>query len=158
MRFQKHDFNGILKPRRLLCLRLLELAESCGGFCYYFWPVFSKRTFFHRKIQDFHGGFWTIFHSRLKRRLAVSKLQVQHWYPPWNWNQVCLPNFFATSKEPGAWQPLLLKSPPRQAGLKPHKLIGQEITHSKARKQAEIYTSKKRMAPRNSLQVWTEGD
>ena len=33
---------------------------------------------------------------------------------------------------------------PRQAGFKPHSLTGQEIAHLKARRQAEIYTSKKR--------------
>ena len=47
---------------------------------------------------------------------------------------------------------------PRQAGFKPHKLIGQEVAQSKARRQAEIYISKKRMALPNSLQVWREGD
>ena len=47
---------------------------------------------------------------------------------------------------------------PRQAGFKPHKLIGQEIAHSKARRQAELKISKERMAPLNSLQVWKEGD
>ena len=47
---------------------------------------------------------------------------------------------------------------PRQAGFKPHRLTGQEIAHSKARRQAEIYTLKTRMAPPNSLQVWREGD
>ena len=35
----------------------------------------------------------------------------------------------------------------RQASFKPHRLTGQEIAHSKARRQAEIYTSKTRMAP-----------
>ena len=33
----------------------------------------------------------------------------------------------------------------RQAGFKPHRLTGQEIVRSKARGQAEIYTSKTRM-------------
>ena len=47
---------------------------------------------------------------------------------------------------------------PGQAGFKPHKLIGQEFAHSKARRQAEIHTSKEGMAPPNSLQVWREGD
>ena len=58
---------------------------------------------------------------------------------------------------PGAWQPLLWKSQ-RQAGFKPHELTGQENAHSKARRQAEIYTSKTRMAPPKSLQVCREGD
>ena len=35
--------------------------------------------------------FWKIFRRRLNPRPAVSKFQVQHWNPPWNWNQVCLP-------------------------------------------------------------------
>ena len=30
---------------------------------------------------------------------------------------------------------------PRQASFKPHRLIGQEFAHSKARRQEEIYTS-----------------
>ena len=59
--------------------------------------------------------FWHVFHRRLNPRQAVSKFQVQHWNPPWNWNQVCLPFFCHVWGIPGAWQPLLWKSQDRLA-------------------------------------------
>ena len=101
--------------------------------------------------------FWQIFHRRLNPSPAVSKFQVQHWNPPWNRNQVCLPFFVPRLRNSWSMATTPLEIP-RQAGFKPHSLTGQEIAHSKARRQAEIYTSKTRMAPPNSLQVWKEGD
>ena len=43
---------------------------------------------------------------------------------------------------------------PRETSYEPDRLTGKEITHSKARRQAEIDTSKKRMAKPSSLQGW----
>ena len=158
------------------CGGFLGLAGDFGGSCAGGFFIFGWRIFRRIFSVDFSfafcdqknppqksksttsmAAFWKIFHSRLKPRPAVSKFQVQHWNPPWNWNQVCLPIFLPPLRNSWSMATAPLEIP-RQAGFKPHRLIGQEIAHSKARRQAEIYTSKTRMAPPNSLQAWREGD
>ena len=76
---------------------------------------------------------------------------------PWNRNQVCLPIFWPRLRNSQSVATAPLERS-KQAGFKLHRLMWQEIAHSKARRRAEIYTSKERMAPPNSLQVWREGD
>ena len=75
-----------------------EFLFSVGGFS----GGYFRRFFFLcilwpnnplQKSTTSMAAFWKIFHCRLKPRPAVGKFKVQHWYTPWNWNQVCLPNF-----------------------------------------------------------------
>ena len=72
--------------------------------------------------------------SRPKPKQAVSQLQAQHWHPPLQSESGLAAGFSFL---------LCLTAPQetqRKAGFEPHKLIGKEITHSKARRQTEVYT------------------
>ena len=136
------DFGGVVR-RQIYCFRLADFPAEFFRWIFLLHFVTKKSTTKSTENSTNEvAANWKIFHRRLKPRPAMSKLQVQHWYPPWNWNQVCLPNF-STSKE-------LLEhgnrssENPKTRGFKPHRPIGQGIAHSKARWQAEIYTSKKK--------------
>ena len=91
------DFGGLCADELMTCL------FSAGGFS----GGFFRRIFFcilrpkqHQleksaeKSTTSMAASWRIFHRTLKARPAVSKFQVERRNPPWNWNQVCLPNLF----------------------------------------------------------------
>ena len=109
----------------------------------------------HRKIHHFHGGLLEYLPPvgwNPDRPWANSKFSTETLHEV---GMVFLPIFLSRLRNSWSMATAPLEIP-RQAGFKPHKQIRQEITHPRARRQAEIYTPKRRMAPQNSLQVWRE--
>ena len=121
---------------------LLSGGGYYGGF--FWWIFFGGFRDLKNRIQKnhhFHGGFCKTVESTLKPKQAVSQLRAQHWYPPLKLESgmaasfsflPCLRNSQSKATAPQETQ--------RKARFKPNKLIGKEITHSKARRQAEVYT------------------
>ena len=129
-----------------------DFLFSAGGFFrrIFLCLVTTKDTAkIHRKIRHFHGGLLEVGWSP-GRPWANSKFSTGTLHEI-GIRFVCP---FFKSRLRNSWSiATAALEIPRQASSKPHRLIGQEISHSKARRQAETYTSKKRMAPPNALHV-----
>ena len=139
------DFGGVVR-RRIFCFRLADFrrifsADFSFAFCDQKNPP-QKSTATWRSFGRFSTVGWTPDRPGANSKFSTGTL-------PDSGTRFVSPLLLPRLRNSWSMATAPLEIP-KQAGFKPHRLTGQEIVHSKARRQAEIYTSKTRMAPPNS--------
>ena len=95
------------------------------------------------KIHHFHGGLLEDFPPEAETQTGHEQIPSSELEPSLKLESgLSAPFFWPRLRNSWSMATAPLEIP-RQASLKPHRLIEQEIAHSKARRQAETYISKK---------------